>query len=293
MEKDLIFFGSEGLTSTSANHIANLAKECVKSTNDRLARICFLDKYMSIVGKDGETCVQYGHNSTMLQRTFDDLNEVADANAFIAWLREAIKARESLLKEIEELELEDYCEQNSIELPIKPSKEKAITREDYIATLSVKERNEILTLGAKAAVFGKYIHEDGKFAKARNEYMEKGNGFAELNERYTDLVVIRYDKTVTQKELDDVFFQLQSEYRKTQAELNAYNHKIDEAVRSDVMAKNSTYNKAYADYQAKVAEITKSFEEFKDKESKRLAGLKIIIPNNLLGIYEKINKLGK
>ena len=27
MEKDLVFFGEQGLTSTSANHIANLAKE--------------------------------------------------------------------------------------------------------------------------------------------------------------------------------------------------------------------------------------------------------------------------
>lgn len=38
MEQDLTFFAENGLTSTSANHIANLAKEYVK-VQDRSLRV--------------------------------------------------------------------------------------------------------------------------------------------------------------------------------------------------------------------------------------------------------------
>ena len=36
MEKDLVFFGEQGLTSTSANHIANLAKEYVAGLEESI-----------------------------------------------------------------------------------------------------------------------------------------------------------------------------------------------------------------------------------------------------------------
>jgi uncharacterized protein (DUF305 family) len=38
MEQDLTFFAENGLTSTSANHIANLAKEYVKAQEQELSR---------------------------------------------------------------------------------------------------------------------------------------------------------------------------------------------------------------------------------------------------------------
>ena len=50
MQKDKIYFGENGLTSTSANHIANLAKEYYQTlrnflTNEYKTKTIYPDKY--------------------------------------------------------------------------------------------------------------------------------------------------------------------------------------------------------------------------------------------------------
>lgn len=55
MQKDLVFFKKEGeegvaLTSTSANHIANLAKEYIQGVETQLNNICFFDVRVALVG---------------------------------------------------------------------------------------------------------------------------------------------------------------------------------------------------------------------------------------------------
>ena len=52
MEQDLTFFAENGLTSTSANHIANLAKEYVKAQEQELESVEFYNTYLTIIGSD-------------------------------------------------------------------------------------------------------------------------------------------------------------------------------------------------------------------------------------------------
>ena len=47
---DKIFFGESGLTCTSANHIANLAKERIADLESWLASISFTNTTISLIG---------------------------------------------------------------------------------------------------------------------------------------------------------------------------------------------------------------------------------------------------
>ena len=49
MEQDLTFFDTNGLTSTSANHIANLAKEYVQAQTQELENVEFFNSYLTII----------------------------------------------------------------------------------------------------------------------------------------------------------------------------------------------------------------------------------------------------
>ena len=44
-EINRVFFGEKGITSTSANHLANLAKECMESNRRALEGVGFITSY--------------------------------------------------------------------------------------------------------------------------------------------------------------------------------------------------------------------------------------------------------
>lgn len=289
----MTFFGTDGLTSTSANHVANLAKEYVRSLNKELAKVRFTDVFVTIIGSDNKEQIGKGWNSEKIAGIEGKLQTVSDANSLIAWLREAIKARDAKFDTINNMILKDYCIQFNYDTPVQPIKRVAITREEYISTLSVNERGKMLALGAKAAVFGKYIHEDGGFSVVREELANRLLADTELKDSGRDTMIYKYVPTVSQEEVDNCYFQLQAVYRKAQAELNGYNHKIDDAVRQDAEQKSGEYNVAYAEFMAKTAELEKKFEAYKVDELKRIAELRIVIPNDLQPIYNTIVNLGK
>lgn len=59
---------------------------------------------------------------------------------------------------------------------------------------------------------------------------------------------------------------------------------------ANMMSRTLTKN---ADYLAAVAVIEKEFNEYKNRENRRVAQLKITIPNDLNDIYNKVSNLGK
>ena len=49
MEIQKIFFGEQGLTETSANHIANVAKEVLRKDENDINSISFVHKQVSLI----------------------------------------------------------------------------------------------------------------------------------------------------------------------------------------------------------------------------------------------------
>lgn len=287
------FFGNEGLTLTSANHIANLAKEFAKSNERALSSASFVDTNMTIIGSDVNQCIHKGWSDEQLKLVEGNLCAVSDSHALIAWLREAIKAHKSLVDSIEKRTVEDYCSEQGIELPEEPIRERSITEEEYIETLSIKDRNRMLMLQAKASVYGKFIHPDGPFSKARAELMEKMVNETEVKENGRDTLIYSFVPTADAMGVEKVFYQLQKEYRETQAELNGYLHKVSQAVQKDADEKAKAYHDAMVLYRSQVAQITKEFENLRMEALDEARLLRIVIPNELKGIYSIISELGK
>ena len=67
MEKDKIFFAENGLTSTSANHIANLAKEMYQESVNSLENLQFYDESLTLLGAVGSTPIKSGATPSDLE----------------------------------------------------------------------------------------------------------------------------------------------------------------------------------------------------------------------------------
>ena len=384
MKADYIYFGDSGLTSTSANHVANMAKESVRNISDELDGVNFYGTTVCLLsaGKPMESKV--GKTAEELERVYDNLAHIGEVHALIAWLREAIKARERMLAEVKGMTLTAYCRDvlggvevpqtdTSLEgyvkskgltmpdidgkfpdteilpwqrvniasklhlfckkfrltMPDNVSQQEPMTVDDYMATLSVKERNRMLLLEAKAAAIGKFIHEDGVFSKERKKLrFVTANPVATQGEGQ-NMMMLNFTPSVSQEYVDGMFFRLAAEHRALQAELNGMLAERDRTIEADKQAKAAEYQKASEAFsremsvlqdklsaylegeRKKLSELRAEYdkwsteqktrhqqlcadlEAWKLAEAKRIAALGIVIPNELRPVYERINGLGK
>lgn len=299
MQKDLVFFKKEGeegvaLTSTSANHIANLAKEYIQSVETRLNNICFFNAEIALIGSvGGANTIQTGETSEVLNNLQSLLEGVAQAKSLIAWLREGIKAKESLMKGLQATSLEDWREENGLTSPEAPNRGHVLTEIEYYASLPIKERNRYYQLETEAAVLGKYIHPDGHLSDARKELKDKLQHPHKVDGRGRDALIYTYTPTVNVAEVDNVFFELQKKHREIQAQLNAMKYSCEQAINDSTNKANTEYMIALRKYQAELKDVLEAFKTWKDEKSQEYSKLKIVIPHSLMGIYNTINSLGK
>lgn len=298
MQKDLVFFKKEGeegvaLTSTSANHIANLAKEYIQSVETLLNNICFFNIEVALVGSTGANIIQTGGTSEVLNNLQSLLEGVAQAKSLIAWLREGIKAKENLMKDLQNIGLEDWCKENGLAYPEAPKRGHVLTEVEYYASLPIKERNRYYQLETEAAVLGKYIHPDGHLSDARKELKDKLQHPHEVDGKGRDALIYTYTPTVNVAEVDNVFFELQKKHREVQAQLNAMKYNCEQAINESTSKVNTEYMIASQKYQAELKDILGAFKTWNDEKSQEYSKLKIVVPNSLLGIYNTINSLGK
>ena len=157
MKKDMIFFATDGkgLTSTSANHIANLAKEMISETDTVLEEMTLYSTTVSLIGGDKPNVLNRGANDSDVESTITLLRRVAEAKSLIAWLREAIKAKERLLQELTDETLEEYAKEAGIKLNEQPKLKDILTEDEYFASRSVDERCRYYSVETLAATLGK------------------------------------------------------------------------------------------------------------------------------------------
>ena len=299
MQKDLVFFKKEGeegvaLTSTSANHIANLAKEYIQGVETQLNNICFFNAEVALVGSvGGASTIQTGETSEVLNNLQSLLEGVAQAKSLIAWLREGIKAKENLMKDLQTISLEGWCKENGIAKPEAPNYGHVLTEIEYYASLPIKERNRYYQLETEAAVLGKYIHPDGHLSDARKGLKDKLQHPHKVDGKGRDALIYTYTPTVDVAEVDNVFFELQKKHREVQAQLNAMKYNCKQAINESTNKVNTEYMAASQKYQAELKDVLGAFKTWKDEKSQEYSKLKIVIPHSLMGIYNTINSLGK
>lgn len=291
----MIFFSTEGkgLTSTSANHIANLAKEMVRETDASLEGLTFYSTSVALIGNDSVNTLREGDTSETLGKIKAQLHTIAKANSLIAWLREAIKAKERLLKEVDDLTLNDFMKLQGIKKPDMPTRGTALTEDEYYASLSVDERNRFYSLEALASVLGKAVHPAGVIANAREQLNERLKNPKTIEGKGRDALLFFYTPTVKTSQVDEVYFAVQKEFREVQASLNAIKYDCLKAVKESEIEVQTKYADDYAKYQAEITRIQNEMSTYEKKRTREIGSFKIRIPDSLADIYERVTHLGK
>lgn len=292
MNKNEIFFAEVGLTSTSANHIANLAKEYVQNIQAEINNLALYSEEVSLISADSYKKLSEGVDSVTLASIPAKLEKISNAKSLIAWLREAIKAKAAMLDNVSKMALDDTAEWRD-KVPVAPTKRVVTTEDDVIAEMDIKQRNRYYSLETEAAVLGKFIHPDGNFAEARQKFLNKLHHTHEVKGEGRDTLLYRYSPSVSEEEVENIYFQLQKRHREVQAQLNGMKHDIEEKVTAAKIQALAEYNEKYAIYSAEYAAVVSQFAEYKEREAERIAALKIVVPNDLKEICETINSLGK
>lgn len=293
MKKDLIYFSENGLTSTSANHIANLAKEYYQTLEMKLDNIKFYDEKISLISSSDSKLLRGGITPSTLEEIKSDLYKIADAKSLIAWLREAIKAKDNLLKEVKYLSFGDWCKQNNVECPEMPEMAEILTEDEYLSTLSVKERNRYFQLQTICSVIGQYIHPKGTYSRARKDLKNKMQNPNSLSGSGRDAILYSYTPTITLVSADALFFDLQAKHREFQAELNGMLHKMQQAIDADEVAKRAEHTAKMNECGALIRKYNAEYRKSLKEKEIEISKLKIIIPNSLSEIYNTISELGK
>lgn len=287
MKQDYIFFGEEGITSTSANFIANNAKEAYKPLEKKLENLRFYSEKIGTVSTPDTQTLKNGTKDLGFIEEY--IKRIGNMNALIAWLREAIKAKDRLIKEVAASTYADY----GIEVPVEPKMEASISSDEYISTWNIKKRFRYYYVKAMCSTYGDHIHPGDAIAQAREWLIDKMENPAFLSTNDYSAILHTFTPTVSLEEVDSKYMELQQTYREYQAELNSYNHEVQTAVENDALEKSAKYDREYAEYTAQVKKTEAALEKAKREARVGIYNLKIIIPDALKSSYEEISRLGK
>ena len=299
--KTLNFFGENGVTSTSANHVANLAKEAVRNVHEQLAATRVYSETVSLLTGGNEAIVRKGMNVDAVETLPDLVGSIAHANSLIAYLREAIKEKERRMKAVDEyldvqsrLAYDQDCKALQARRPVK---EEYPTEEQVKMTWSIGEQEKYLSLEAEAAALGKFIHEDGHMSMARIDLMNKMNNPSKVDLNGSETVIHKYTPTVDIVTVDKVFNDLQVRYRTIQAELNGMKKRIQDTIDAEKLRIDQEYAKAKREYDRQAKDLERAIEDIFNQEEihrkellKEVQALKIVIPNRLRSIYDALTR---
>lgn len=289
--KHAVFFGEKGLTSTSANHLANMAKEFVKREETEVSNIAFISERVSLMGSCNTHQLKVG--VTTLSDIPAKLDKIAKANSLIAWLREAIKAKKKLNDTLRNLSLEEFCSLKGTEFPTHPIKDATLTEEEYYDNLPISTRNRYFQLETMCAVIGKYIHPGGELATQRETLMKTLSNPTKVAGNGRDTLIYEYTPSIKPEDVDKMFYDLQDCHRESQKALNSIKFECEKAILESQTSANAKYLAEVQAYNATMENIRAEFRKYVTEQTAIIGNLKIIIPDSLSDIYETINNLGK
>ena len=294
-----IYFGEEGMTSTSAQHVSAMANVMVQDVKQHLMGLRLYEKSIRVIG-DVECKVEEVNNT--LPEISDGVKQICKANALIAWLREAVKEREQAQQYIQDMTLDKWMELQGIEKPASPVPPMMpkINFQDYKTILdtglSVKEYNRFVELNSALAVYGEMIHDKGLLTRQKNELARILQNPTEVKESGRDTIITTYKVDVNVAvDIDKLYTELQSDYRKLQAEKNGIEAKFSNLAMDYQTRKMEEWKAAKAQYDrdltrvnSELVGIQTQMQEWKKQRLEELAALKIIIPNDLKALYKSL-----
>ena len=295
---DIYFTNEEGMTSTSAQHVSAMANVMVQDIKQHIMGLRLYEKSIRVIG-DAEVTVETVNNT--LPEIAESVKRICKANALIAWLREAVKEREQAQKYVSDMSLDDWMKKQGIEKPAvpQPPQMPRINFQDYNTILdtglTVKEYNRFVELNSALAVYGEMIHEKGLLTRQKSELARIMQNPTEVKESGRDTIITTYKVSPHMTDIDDLYTELQSEYRKLQAEKNGIEAKFSNLAMDYQTRKNDEWKAAKAQYDrdlqkvnSELVGIQTQMQEWKKQRLEELAALKIIIPDALKPLYKEL-----
>jgi hypothetical protein len=304
-ELNPVFFAKEGeksLTETSAAHLCALANQIKASDESMLNNISFVNTEMNIVGAAGSSMLtEVGISEDDLIKVSEALERVSDMNAFIAWFAEARKNLEDYKEHRMDMDINEWAEEKGIDLPTHPTNRSSNVRlstlQDVINNMNIKDRLTYLSLEAKAAVFGKFIHPDRPMELARKAMHEVYNKPYATVGQGRDTLIYHYIASINPKKVDEQFNQLQRDYRSVEQSLNHIKSDLRKKLQELNIKENNEKRNLNREYEVAVDEYNKivneyclQYNEWKQEEQARLSKIKFAIPNALAKTVEYLNK---
>ena len=295
-----VYFSNEGMTSTTANYYANIAKELQNAATERLNSVKFFRTSVAVIGSREKQLMSDG----IIDLSFipEDLRTLASLNAFCAWVREAIKEKEEQQKLLNGMDEFDWAKEQGITLPTYPTapdKPKPITETDVMNSWDINKRNKYLRLEAFASTYGKYIHPDGAYSKARKKAHNAINNPIAKDGTGRDMVLYYMEESVDIKIVDQMFMVLQDQYRGYEKELNQMKAELKETVNDLSRKLDDQYQETIrkfqlenTEYHAIMSDIRTQFNTWRINEIEKVSKLKITIPENLKEIFKIIKEVG-
>lgn len=293
-ERNKAFLGETGITSTSANFLANLAKEQTAKYQGELDELNFLEVNLTIIGGGAPQVAKEGKDEVFVASIMEKASFIASMNSYCAWVRQAIEAKdaekrywenypiESWAKEIEHIQLPDI--NYGIRVPLE---------QDIIDEMNVKDRAEYVKLSAIAATFGKLIHESGPFNKARKALHKGLANPAWTSGDGRDTIIYSNHASCNPEIVDSTFNGMQDYHRSIEQRLNKIRGHIKEELDKRILEYNQKQSEYLAQYKLEMSELRVKFNTFITNKLAEVAALKIIIPDSLKETHDLLNNLGK
>jgi hypothetical protein len=298
---DSVFFGTPGLTSSEASHVCNVAYEIAESCIRDLNRVTTLTQIAHV--KDKTIQVSKANFNA------DDFKDLAAKAPRLfqlsAWLREAVKEKERLLKETESIVCPPHLlEQFDKQPPLHPAEERDIAVDWGREQLGIKQRAAYLALEAEAAAIGKLLHNDGILQKLRKEKEAKPLQWTEPRVGSESYPIECSVNTEAQKEVDRLFFELQQKHREVSKRLNAIKSQVNDATTAENVRRRRFNKEAAVAFSTDMAkwhaerdavsnknqEIMKKWRPEQMEKRNEISSLRIIVPEDLGDILQEVRE---
>lgn len=290
--EDNIFLSNSGLTSTSAQHIKDMAGHLVENAKSKLNSINFVTEDVTLIGNSTPHRLRTGLNEEETQNINNLLLEVAQAQSLQAWLGEALKAKETIVAHARILTFEDYCVTNNLSFNI-PARPVRISQQDWFNSLNIKERNEYLHLQTLCAIYGNFIHPRGALDHARKGAYNAQKEPVTYVENGGNTIFHHYSLSQSIENIENLFFELQNTHREYQAKFNAMRHKYELEADAKFDAELKEWEKITLEIREEEKKKREEYLKYKEELMIEARNLKIVIPNDLKDIYTKVSSLGK
>lgn len=276
----------DGITSTSAQHLCNVGNEYIRGLQTDMDNISFVNSSANVLGAIGAPVV-LGRGVVNVDNVEKNISQIAAVHAFIAWMREGIKAKDEVISSLATIDTEDWCEDQGITYPVAPVRTYSINQIDVLKELSIKERARYYTLEAQASTLGKLIHPKGAIHAARTKLFDVVSKPSSMSGDK----VYTYTPSIDAAKVDTLYFALQKKHREVEASFNAVKGSLGAIVQDRNLVMTNSYNAALKAHNEAIKEIIGKVHAWTQEKTIELRKLKITIPEDLKEIYDFLSTL--